>query len=190
MTLPTCPRCGGYIPDSFTPGAYPGAMSRQEAGVEICSRCGHQEAIRDFENRPPLDRDAWADRAAPVDGVLPLAELHRLVDFIRNRGTAAVIDLMIENDVSPRDGLILLCEVAHEEMSIASQGREGMWSYAGEQPGTVADHLFTAAANGDTATVDALATLITESDDARAVAKAVGTLTNLIADAMEVTEAI
>ena len=60
----TCPRCGGMIPNSATPGAYPGAMSRHEKNtdgtpVEVCSDCGTDEAIRDFQNLPPLPREEW-----------------------------------------------------------------------------------------------------------------------------------
>ena len=56
-----CPRCGGGIPNSKTPGAYPGALSRHERGVEICSGCGTDEAIRDFQDRV-LPRSQWYDR--------------------------------------------------------------------------------------------------------------------------------
>lgn len=44
-TLPECPRCGGYIPNDVTPGAYPGALSRVDNKTEICSQCGNAEAI-------------------------------------------------------------------------------------------------------------------------------------------------
>jgi len=45
---PTCPRCGGYIPNNVTPGAYPGAISRLDNRTEICSECGTQEALEDY----------------------------------------------------------------------------------------------------------------------------------------------
>ena len=45
--LPRCPRCGGYIPNNHTPGAYPGALSRRDNKTEICSDCGVFEAIED-----------------------------------------------------------------------------------------------------------------------------------------------
>lgn len=61
-----CPRCGGMIPNNEMPGAYPGALSRYEhdeggAPIEVCSDCGTGEAMRDFQNLPPLPRDEWFD---------------------------------------------------------------------------------------------------------------------------------
>jgi hypothetical protein len=44
-----CPRCMGYIPNNYSPGEYPGAISRLDNKTEICSECGVQEAIEDFE---------------------------------------------------------------------------------------------------------------------------------------------
>jgi hypothetical protein len=41
--VPICPRCGGYIPNAETPGAYPGALSRVDNKTEICSKCGSEE---------------------------------------------------------------------------------------------------------------------------------------------------
>lgn len=46
---PTCPRCGGQIPNDKTPGAYPGALSRRDNTTEICSKCGVDEAMEDYE---------------------------------------------------------------------------------------------------------------------------------------------
>ena len=46
---PICPKCGGFIPNNQTPGAYPGAVSRVDNKTEICSSCGIKEAIADFE---------------------------------------------------------------------------------------------------------------------------------------------
>lgn len=43
-----CPRCGHFLPNDMTPGAYPGALSRWDNETEICSRCGQQEAFLDF----------------------------------------------------------------------------------------------------------------------------------------------
>lgn len=40
-----CPRCGGGIPNSVTPGAYPGALSRWDNKTEVCSECGTDEAL-------------------------------------------------------------------------------------------------------------------------------------------------
>ena len=45
MNAPTCPRCGGHIPNNEHPGAYPGALSRTDNKTEICSDCGSMEAI-------------------------------------------------------------------------------------------------------------------------------------------------
>ena len=46
--FPTCPVCGGFIPDNRTPGAYPGALSRRDNLTEICSACGYTEALQDM----------------------------------------------------------------------------------------------------------------------------------------------
>lgn len=42
-----CPRCGGMVPNNLQPGAYPGAGSRvtTDRSIEICSRCGVDEAV-------------------------------------------------------------------------------------------------------------------------------------------------
>lgn len=47
MNAPICPRCHGLVPSTLNPGAYPGAMSRatEYRDIEICSRCGTDEAI-------------------------------------------------------------------------------------------------------------------------------------------------
>lgn len=72
-----CPRCGGGIPNSKTPGAYPGALSRLDNETEICSDCGYREAMyqmfgskqgglpsaRGGGPLPPLDM--------PIDGYEP-----------------------------------------------------------------------------------------------------------------------
>lgn len=60
----TCPRCGGDVPNTMFKGEYPGAMSRHERGVEICSECGTDEALRDagLDKRGTLPRDEWYDR--------------------------------------------------------------------------------------------------------------------------------
>lgn len=56
---PTCPRCGGGIPNDERPGAYPGALSRYDDTTEICSACGSDEAWFNFMNPgaplPPLN---------------------------------------------------------------------------------------------------------------------------------------
>jgi ribosomal protein S27AE len=51
MTVETkhiCPRCGGFIPNNFQPGEYPGAISRLDNKTEICSSCGTDEAMEDY----------------------------------------------------------------------------------------------------------------------------------------------
>lgn len=40
-----CPRCGGGVPNSVNPGAYPGALSRYDNKTYICSSCGTEEAL-------------------------------------------------------------------------------------------------------------------------------------------------
>ena len=41
-----CPRCNdNFIPTNEQPGQYPGAISRADDKTEICSHCGHEEAI-------------------------------------------------------------------------------------------------------------------------------------------------
>lgn len=52
---PVCPKCSGYIPNNQQPGAYPGAISRHVVDdngkpIEICSQCGQNEAIQDWQN--------------------------------------------------------------------------------------------------------------------------------------------
>lgn len=46
--FPFCPRCGGYITNNETPGAYPGALSRIDNQTEICSACGEDEALEEY----------------------------------------------------------------------------------------------------------------------------------------------
>jgi hypothetical protein len=48
-TLPDCPRCSHFIPNDMTPGAYPGAISRVDNKTEICSNCGTEEAILQWQ---------------------------------------------------------------------------------------------------------------------------------------------
>jgi len=45
---PICPKCEGFIPNNEMPGAYPGALSREDNKTEICSKCGMKEALADF----------------------------------------------------------------------------------------------------------------------------------------------
>jgi hypothetical protein len=72
-----CPRCGHFIPNDQTPGAYPGALSRySERGIiEVCSQCGGEEAMiqfaamqegragQDLQNvvHPVLGKHLWVD---------------------------------------------------------------------------------------------------------------------------------
>lgn len=53
-----CSRCGGGIPNSTHPGAYPGALSRFDNATEICSACGELEAAHDmlYGSVPPPDQ--------------------------------------------------------------------------------------------------------------------------------------
>ena len=60
--LPVCPRCGGYIPNNETPGAYPGALSRTDNSTAVCSKCGKIEAVLQFAGEPLPTPDQW-----PVD---------------------------------------------------------------------------------------------------------------------------
>jgi hypothetical protein len=46
-----CPRCENFIPNNATPGAYPGAISRLDNITEICSDCGGEEAVLQWQNR-------------------------------------------------------------------------------------------------------------------------------------------
>lgn len=55
-----CPRCQErQIPNNKTPGAYPGAISRADNETEICSDCGHDEAMKDFLNGGCEPKEAW-----------------------------------------------------------------------------------------------------------------------------------
>jgi len=58
-----CPRCGGGIPNSVVPGAYPGALSRYDNLTEVCSQCGTDEAMSNFGFAPVVQRSEWYDRS-------------------------------------------------------------------------------------------------------------------------------
>lgn len=45
----TCPRCGSGIPNNFLRGQYPGALSRVDNRTEICSDCGTEEAMEQWQ---------------------------------------------------------------------------------------------------------------------------------------------
>lgn len=51
-----CPRCGGDVPNSEHKGEYVGAISRVTRGtghgVEVCSACGEDEALRQAMGLP------------------------------------------------------------------------------------------------------------------------------------------
>ena len=63
---PICPRCDGFIPSNLTPGRYPGAISRTDNKTEICSDCGHEEAMSLFHLEalwPVSGQDGFATAA-------------------------------------------------------------------------------------------------------------------------------
>lgn len=55
----TCPRCGHQIPNDATPGAYPGAMSRFDSNITICSACGTHEGLLQFAGETLTGPDSW-----------------------------------------------------------------------------------------------------------------------------------
>lgn len=59
MTAPTCPRCGGFIPNDAMPGAYPGALSRTDNKTEVCSDCGTDEALEQFFGDGLMPQSKW-----------------------------------------------------------------------------------------------------------------------------------
>lgn len=62
MTRPTlCPRCHGQIPNNEHPGAYRGALSRFDNTTEICSACGTEEALLDFQGDVLSGPDQWPE---------------------------------------------------------------------------------------------------------------------------------
>jgi hypothetical protein len=62
-----CPRCGGGVPNSVQPGAYPGALSRLDNATYVCSSCGTSEAMWNFTHRgealPPLNQRVFSPSA-------------------------------------------------------------------------------------------------------------------------------
>jgi len=44
-----CPRCRGPVPNALHKGEYPGALSRSDNKHEVCSSCGTDEAMRQFQ---------------------------------------------------------------------------------------------------------------------------------------------
>lgn len=64
MTNPNeCPRCGGGIPNDRYRGGYPGALSRVDNKTHICSSCGTDEAMYDWQNPggdlPPINQPVF-----------------------------------------------------------------------------------------------------------------------------------
>lgn len=53
-----CPRCKGLVPNAERVGQYVGALSRV-SDHEICSACGTDEAMRDFQGLQPIFPVAW-----------------------------------------------------------------------------------------------------------------------------------
>ncbi|CAB4139876.1 hypothetical protein UFOVP355_31 [uncultured Caudovirales phage] len=45
----SCPICNGPIPCAEYEGQYSGALSRRDNKTEICSACGVDEAIQDYQ---------------------------------------------------------------------------------------------------------------------------------------------
>lgn len=55
-----CPRCqDSLIPNNESPGKYPGAISRADNKTEICSSCGHDEAMKDWQDNGCEPVEAW-----------------------------------------------------------------------------------------------------------------------------------
>ena len=54
-----CPRCGFDVPNAAHRGEYPGALSRTDNLTEICSECGTDEAMEDWDGRL-APQTAWA----------------------------------------------------------------------------------------------------------------------------------
>ena len=54
-----CPRCGGFIPNNKTPGAYPGALSRTDNSTYVCSECGRIEAAEDAGGHGAMPQFYW-----------------------------------------------------------------------------------------------------------------------------------
>lgn len=82
MELPICPRCMGFIPNNDAPGEYIGALSRADNETEVCSPCGHEEALIDFangeyRNGTAHDMSRWpvsSDRARVTRGLIERAK--------------------------------------------------------------------------------------------------------------------
>lgn len=64
-----CPRCSQGIPSTEDIGKYPGAMSRWNSAIEICSKCGVEEALAEFSALMAGEDPASAIH--PITGNLP-----------------------------------------------------------------------------------------------------------------------
>ena len=56
-----CPRCDthNWIPNNNQPAEYCGAISRADNKTEICSACGVDEAMKDFQDGGCEPISAW-----------------------------------------------------------------------------------------------------------------------------------
>lgn len=54
-----CPRCKGFIPSNETPGFYCGAISRADNVTEVCSACGEEEAMEQWEYKFVTPAKHW-----------------------------------------------------------------------------------------------------------------------------------
>lgn len=57
--VPRCPLCGDPIPGTNVRG-YPGARSRYDEDIEICSKCGHIEAALQMNGQELVDPYPYA----------------------------------------------------------------------------------------------------------------------------------
>lgn len=58
--MTNCPRCEkNLIPTNERPGEYPGALSRADNLTEVCSSCGHDEAMKDLFAGGCEPKEAW-----------------------------------------------------------------------------------------------------------------------------------
>lgn len=65
-TNTVCPRCEHQIPNDATPGAFPGATSRLDSKIEICSACGTHEGLLQFAGEVLPGPEDWPV-AVPAD---------------------------------------------------------------------------------------------------------------------------
>lgn len=136
-----CPRCGGHIPSSLMPGAYPGVPSRV-ADVEVCSGCTWDE-LRRLDDGAVLPAPAdWPIRRTPV-GISEWAaspDTHELarVGFSGGPGEIIVYDAPAGAFSSPEvvsevalidtDRAIVLVSAAHLDRVRAEGGDPIEWA--------------------------------------------------------------